>query len=109
MAGTENPLVGENVLKGQFTPCIAIQAQQGSGAVGGLLVKHLEWKKQLSGVFYDVPKTDPVGLPSAQPFPRGSKAVGAPRASAGLSWHWLSFGHSSWEGKVWDSLRFCSH
>lgn len=31
---------------------------------------------------YDVTKTDPVGLPGAQPLPR---------ASAGLRWQWLSF------------------
>lgn len=71
------------MLKGQFTHSLRCHpAQQGSGAVGGLPVKHLEWKKQLSGVVYDVTKTDPVGLPGAQPLPR---------ASAGLRWQWLCF------------------
>lgn len=71
------------MLKGQFTHSLHCHpAQQGSGAVGGLPVKHLEWKKQLSGVVYDVTKTDLVGLPGAQPLPR---------TSAGLRWQWLSF------------------
>lgn len=70
------------MLKGQFTHSLRCHpAQQGSGAVGGLPVKHLEWKKQLSGVVYDITKTDPVGLPGAQPLPR---------ASAGLRWQWAS-------------------
>lgn len=79
------------MLKGQFTHSLHCHpAQQGSGAVGGLPVKHLGWKKQLSGVVYDVTKTDPVGLPGTQPLPRAEVTVA------------LLHGHPLWEGKVWE-------
>lgn len=39
---------------------------------------------------YDVTKTDPVGLPGAQPLPRAEVTVA------------LLHGHPLWEGKVWE-------